>query len=90
MTPIDLSVDEYAALLGGAVFLMDVLEEHEIHNAAPDAPLPAGLLTCGEACQLVPAVIALVLKVHPELMEDGALEQAARSASSSSGERNLN
>lgn len=61
MDAADLTVDEAGLLLAQAVQIMGTLEAVGAHVRPDSEPLPRGMLTCGEACRLVPAVIALTL-----------------------------
>lgn len=75
-----ITADEAGVLLAEAVQLMGTLEAACIQERPPGEPLPRGLLTCGEAARIVPAVVLLVLELFPVLLEAGVLEQALRSA----------
>lgn len=80
MDAADLTVDEAGLLLAQAVQIMGTLEAVGAHERPDSEPLPRGMLTCGEACLLVPAVIALTLQLFPQLAEDGVLEAILRNA----------
>jgi len=69
------ALDSAGLLLAEALQLMSVLEAACINEAPQYAPLPRGILTCGEACRLVPAVIALALRLHPQLADAEVLQQ---------------
>lgn len=77
---IPLARHEAAAVLVLAVNIMNALEAACIDQRPGLEPLPRGMLTCGEACQLIPAVVALIAERHPELLEEGVLEDALRAA----------
>jgi hypothetical protein len=78
--PPEVSVEAVGLYLAEAVQLMGTLEAAGIHEQEDSAPLPRGLLSCGEACRLVPAVIAMALQLHPELADPGVLETILRNA----------
>ena len=76
----DIGPDSVGLFLAEAVQIMGALETACIHELPNSAPLPRGMLTCGEVCRMVPAVIALALKLHPELIEEGVLEAIIHNA----------
>lgn len=76
--PPELSIDEVGLYLAEAVQLMGTLEAIGAHQRAPSAALPSGAINCGEACRLVPAVIALSLHIYPQLADAGVLESIIR------------
>lgn len=67
MIPQGFTEDEAAALLHGALQVMGTLEAACIDAKPWSAPLPAGLLSCGEAITLIPAVVVLVSEMYPRL-----------------------
>lgn len=72
---LDLSIDEAGAILAEAVRAMGTLEAACIHEQEDAAPLPRGLLTCGEACRMAGALVALIPERYPQLLEPGVLEE---------------
>lgn len=74
------SIDAVGLYLAEAVQLMGVLEAACIHERPEYEPLPRGLFACGEACRLVPAVIAMALQLHPQLADPVVLETIIRNA----------
>lgn len=78
--PPPLTVDDVGLLVADAVRLLGTLEAACVHLADPADPLPRGLLTAGEACRMVPAVLLLGIMLHPCLNEPGTLEEILRTA----------
>lgn len=79
-SPPQLTADDVGLLLAEAVQIMGTLEAASIQERPDGEPLPRGLLTCGEACRLVPAVVLLSLQIYPRLIEEGVLETILRNA----------
>lgn len=77
---LSLSIDEAGLLLAEAVQVMGTLEAYGAQERLSSEPLPRGLLTCGEAVRLIPAVIAIVAELYPTLLDPGVLEQVLRVA----------
>ena len=77
---IRLTRDDVGLFLAEAVQLMGTLEAADVHQRPAWQSLPSGLFTCGEACRMVPAVIAMALQMYPDLIEEGVLEQIIRNA----------
>jgi hypothetical protein len=75
---IDFTVEEAAYLLVTANRVMGTLEAAVITEREYAEPLPRGMLTCGEACELVPALVVLLTRMHPQLVDTEALDQALR------------
>lgn len=80
VTPPPLTADDVGLFLAEAVQIMGTLEAASIQEQPDGEPLPRGLLNCGEACRMVPAVILLALQLYPQLAEDGVLEALIRNA----------
>ena len=78
--PPALGADEVGLFLAEAVQVMGGLEAAAVQERADGEPLPRGMLNCGEACRMVPAVILLALQLYPQLAEDGVLEALIRNA----------
>ena len=74
------ALDAVGLFLAEALQLMNVLESACIDQQPQYAPLPRGILTCGEACRLVPAVIALALQLYPQLADPEVLERIVLNA----------
>ena len=72
--------DDAGLFLAEAVQLMGTLEAADIHQRRESDPLPSGMFTCGEACRMIPAVIAMTLQMYPDLTEEGVLESIIRNA----------
>lgn len=75
---IDLTVEDAAYLLVRANQVMGALEAAVITERQYAEPLPRGMLSCGEACDLVPALVVLLTKLYPQLANPEALDQALR------------
>lgn len=73
-------VDSVGIYLAEAVRLMSVLEAACIQERPEYEPLPRGILSCGEVCRLIPAIIAMALQLHPQLAEPGVLQTILRNA----------
>lgn len=83
MSTHDISLEEAAVLYVHALRGMGMLEAACIEQAPEGDPLPRGMLTCGEACILIPAVARLVLLLWPDLSDADVLESAFRAARTS-------
>lgn len=70
---ISIGLAEAAHLLADAVRLHGTLEAAGIEYQPDHAPLPRGVLSCGEACIAVGAVIGLVLTLYPQLADPDVL-----------------
>lgn len=69
------ALDAVGLFFAEAAQLMNVLEAACVHEAPEYAPLPRGILTCGEACRMVPAVMAMALQLYPQLADPAVLER---------------
>ena len=70
---ISIGLAEAARLLADAVRLHGTLEAVGIEYQPEHAPLPRGVLSCGEACAVVSAVVGLVLTLYPQLADPDVL-----------------
>lgn len=75
-----LTLHEAGVLLAEAVQVMGTLEAYSAQERESSEPLPRGLLTCGEAVRLIPAVVMLVAEMYPQLLEPNVLEESLRIA----------
>ena len=75
-----LPVDDVGLLLAEAVQIFGTLEAANVHLRAERDSVPSGLITSGELCRMIPAVIALSLQLYPSLTEEGVLEAIIRKA----------
>jgi hypothetical protein len=75
-----MDIDDVGLFLAEAVQLMGTLEAANVHERGNLDALPSGLITCGEACRMIPAVIALSMQLYPSLTEEGVLEAIIRKA----------
>ena len=75
-----LGIDEVGLFLAEATQIYGTLEAANVHHRGELAPLPSGLITCGEMCRMIPAVIRLSLQLYPELTEEGVMEAIIRKA----------
>jgi hypothetical protein len=81
VTPSDAFSLEQAAVLYVESLRIKAGFEAACIDQEPDGkPLPRGMLTCGEAVTLIPAVTYLVLLLHPTLADPDVLESAVRGA----------
>ena len=55
--------------------ILQRLEDREINYKPDSAPLPRGVLTCGEACQLFPLLFVLLAQKYPELADPDQLSE---------------
>jgi hypothetical protein len=76
----DLTIEMAAVLYVESLRVMTALEAGCVDQAPACEPLARGMLTCGEAAVLIPAVARLVLMMRPELTDPEVLEDAVRSA----------
>lgn len=63
-----LSETEAATLLNSALQIVCTLDAACIEEKPWHAPLPRGLLTCGEAITLIPALAMILSEMYPKLM----------------------
>lgn len=75
-----LALEDLAILYVEAIRVMSGLEAACVDQEADGKPLARGMLTCGEATTLIPAVARLALILRPELADPDVLEQAVRAA----------
>ena len=80
MQPFDLSIVDAAIVLDSAMYIVGTLEAACVADRAPSENLPAGLVTCGEALLLFPALAVLVLQRYPQLIDDETLSQTLQMA----------
>ena len=73
----DVTPYEAASLLYGALQVVATLDAASIQEQPYSAPLPRGFLCCGEACTLIPALVILILKAYPHLMDPENFAQMA-------------
>lgn len=76
----DLSIEDAAVLYVESLRCASALEAACIDQAPDGQPLPRGMLTCGEATTLIPALARIVLLVFPKLGDPDVLELAVRAA----------
>lgn len=88
--PFDLTIEQAAVMLERSMYVVGTLEAACIGERADGEPLPRGMLTCGEAMLLIPALAVLIVQRYPQLLEDDALDDALRTAAtlSAAGEPN--
>jgi hypothetical protein len=72
--------DDAAVMLAEAVRIMQKLDEGSISERPLSAPLPRGVISCGDACLLSSAVVLLSLRSYPDLADPEILADAIRSA----------
>lgn len=75
-----LSIDDVGLFLAEAVQLMGTIEAANVHQRLERDSVPSGLITCGELCRMIPAVVALSLQLYPSLTEEGVMEGIIRKA----------
>lgn len=63
----DIAQHDAAALLYSALQIIGTLDAACIIEREYNAPLPRGMLSCGEALTLVPALVVLLLRAFPQL-----------------------
>lgn len=54
-------------------FIIRRLEDRGITDKPDNAPLPRGVLSCGEACQLLPLLFVLLAEKYPPLSDPDQL-----------------
>lgn len=74
----ELTLDEAASVFAIAASVVRRLEEGEVDERKPSAPLPRGALNCGEAVQLLPLLMCLLVKEFPQLLDEDVLAVALR------------
>lgn len=78
----ELPFDHAAILYVTACSVLGRMQEAEpaVGDRMYDAPLPRGVLRCGEAQALLPLVMILLVQMYPHLTDQEALETALRTA----------
>jgi hypothetical protein len=61
--------------------IMGAIDAQSLDSKAEGHPLPSGLITCGELCRLVPALVSLLHHSYPELWDEEILSALLRDAS---------
>lgn len=86
----DFPIEMAAVLLERSIYVADRLEAACIRERGDSEPLARGMLTCGEAVLLIPALAVLIVQKYPQLLDDEMLADALRVASmlSATGEPN--
>jgi len=77
---------EWACLYAHVGLIIERLEDREIGCKSDNAPLPRGVITCGEAWTLFPLLFVLLAQKYPELSDPDQLSELlapARTASAS-------
>ncbi len=72
----EFTLGQAAVLLDESLRIIGTLEAACIDTRGDCAPLPRGMLSCGEAMRLIPALVILLMQAHPRLLEPGMLEIA--------------
>jgi hypothetical protein len=72
--------DLAAVLLAELARTMVRIEDADIKSKPDHAPLPRGIMSCGEAVRYVPVLMALLRQSHKDLWEPGALATAVQQA----------
>ncbi len=68
-------LSDWAVVYTHVGLILQRLEDREINFKADAAPLPRGILTCGEACQLLPLLFVLLAQKYPELADPDQLSE---------------
>ena len=76
----ELSESEAAVLFAQVGIIISRIEDREITHKPMNAPLPRGVLTCGEAWTLIPALFMLLAQKFPSLADPEHLSELLRSA----------
>lgn len=66
---------EWACVYAQIGLIIQRMEDRQIHCKADAAPLPRGVLTCGEAWQLIPLLFVLLHQRYPELADPDQLSE---------------
>jgi hypothetical protein len=74
-------MEDAAAIYDCALDVMGGFEAACIVDKPDRAALPSGLLTCGEAMLLIPALLPLILNRYPGLIDDESRAEALQTAS---------
>ena len=69
-----------AILCTEANYVIGTLEAACIDQKYDSAPLPRGMLSCGQAMRLIPVVLILLLEKFPDLREEDILNIAVHEA----------
>ncbi len=55
--------------------IIERLQDREIDTRGDNEPLPRGVLTCGEACQLIPLLFVLLAEKFPQFQDPDQLSE---------------
>lgn len=66
-------ISDYAVVYTMVGLILQRMEDRGIPSKADHAPLPRGVLTCGEAWTLLPLLFMLLAQKHPELADPDQL-----------------
>lgn len=76
----DFPLEMAALLFERSMYVAGTLEAACIQDRGDGEPLPRGMLTCGEAMLLIPAIAVLIVQRYPQLLNDDTLDDALRMA----------
>lgn len=65
----DITPYEAAALMFSALQVVATLDAACVQEQPFSAPLPRGFISCGEAYTLIPALVVMLLREFPQLMD---------------------
>jgi hypothetical protein len=77
---VELTLSDAALLLAEALAITAALDVAGVGDEPPSKPLPSGLIRCGEAWRLIPAVVLMLSQAYPELNDEEVFEAALRDA----------
>lgn len=66
---------DWACVYAHVGLILQRLEDREIGDKSESAPLPRGVLTCGEAVMLLPLLFVLLAQKYPELQDPDQLSE---------------
>jgi len=86
----DISETEGAVLFAQVGLIISRLEDMEITSKPMSSPLPRGILTCGEAWTLIPALFMLLADKFPSLSDPEHLSELLQRLYTSTASGRLN
>jgi hypothetical protein len=75
-----LTLSDAAVLLAEALPILGAFEVVGLGEHPNNQPLPRGLVTCGEAYRLIPALVLLLMHQYPSLNDEETFLAALRDA----------
>lgn len=76
----EIAEEDAAEFFVRCAVIIERMDERGVYQKSPSRPLPGGVLNCGEASVLIPALWALIAHVYPRLADPETLDEALQRA----------